>query len=41
MVGIVTLPLEKREFGMKFAAVRNGLSFLFAIVIALIMGVVL
>lgn len=41
MVGIVTLPLEKREFGMKFAAVRNGLSFLFAIAIALVMGVIL
>ena len=33
MVGIVTFPLEKREFGLKFTAVRNGLSFLFAIII--------
>lgn len=41
MVGIVTFPLEKREFGMKFTLVRNGLSFIFAIVIATIMGVVL
>jgi uncharacterized membrane protein YraQ (UPF0718 family) len=41
MVGIVTFPLEKREFGLKFAAVRNGLSFVFAILIALCMGVVL
>ena len=24
MVGIVTFPLEKREFGLKFTAVRNG-----------------
>ena len=39
MVGVVTFPLEKREFGTKFTAVRNGLSFLFAIVIALVMGV--
>ena len=38
MVGIVTFPLEKREFGLKFTAVRNGLSFLFAIIIALVMG---
>lgn len=41
MVGIVTFPLEKREFGFKFAAVRNGLSFVFAILIALVMGVML
>lgn len=39
MVGIVTFPLEKREFGLKFTATRNGLSFVFAIAIALIMGV--
>ena len=41
MVGIVTFPLEKKEFGHKFALVRNGLSFLFAIGIAFIMGVIL
>jgi uncharacterized membrane protein YraQ (UPF0718 family) len=41
MVGIVTFPLEKREFGLKFAVVRNGLSFVFAIMIALVMGVIL
>ena len=38
MVGIVTFPLEKREFGLKFSATRNGLSFIFAIIISLIMG---
>ena len=41
MVGIVTFPLEKKEFGMKFALTRNGLSFLFAIIIALVMGVII
>jgi len=41
MVGVVTFPLERREFGTKFAMLRNGLSFLFAIIIALIMGVIL
>jgi uncharacterized membrane protein YraQ (UPF0718 family) len=41
MVGIVTLSLERREFGLKFAAVRNGLSFIFAIIIALVMGAIL
>lgn len=41
MVGVVTLPLEKREFGTKFAVTRNVLSFIFAIIIAVVMGVVL
>lgn len=41
MVGVVTFPLEKKEFGLKFTAVRNGLSFLFAIAIALVMGVII
>ena len=41
MVGVVTFPLEKKEFGAKFAFVRNALSFGFAIVIALTMGVIL
>lgn len=41
MVGFVTFPLEKREFGLRFAITRNSLSFVFAIVIALLMGVVL
>ena len=41
MVGVVTFPLEKREFGIKFTAVRNGLSFIFAIIIALVMGVMI
>jgi len=41
MVGVVTFPLEKKEFGVKFTAVRNGLSFLFAIIIAHVMGVII
>ena len=41
MVGVVTFPLEKKEFGVKFTAVRNGLSFLFAIIIAYVMGVII
>ena len=41
MVGIVTFPLEKKEFGTKFTLTRNALSFGFAIVIALTMGVIL
>lgn len=41
MVGIVTFPLEKKEFGTKFAILRNLFSFGFAIIIALVMGVVI
>ena len=41
MVGMVTFPLEKKEFGVKFALTRNLMSFGFAIVIALTMGVIL
>jgi len=41
MVGFLTMPLEIKTFGKKFTLVRNALSFVFAIVISLIMGVVL
>ena len=41
MVGVVTFPLEKKEFGTKFAVTRNVFSFAFAIVIALVMGVII
>jgi len=41
MVGIVTFPLEKKEFGTRFALARNLSSLFFAIVIALTMGVIL
>jgi len=41
MVGVVTFPLEQKEFGTKFALTRNVLSFGFAVVIALTMGVIL
>lgn len=39
MVGFVTFPLEKREFGVKFALVRNLFSFFAALLIALTIGV--
>lgn len=41
MVGMVTFPLEREEFGTKFAVARNSLSFVFAIIISLLMGVVM
>jgi uncharacterized membrane protein YraQ (UPF0718 family) len=41
MVGVVTLPIELREMGKKLTILRNIFSFIFAIIIALIMGVIL
>jgi len=41
MVGLVTLPIELKELGPKITLWRNVLAFVFAIAIALIMGVVL
>ncbi len=41
MVGLATFPIEARHFGKKFALVRNVVSFLMALVIALGMGILL
>lgn len=41
MVGILTLPLEIKFFGVRTAVLRNFLSFIGAIVIGLFMGVIL
>jgi len=41
MIGFVFLPLEIRELDRRFALLRNGLSFLLALLIALIMGFIL
>lgn len=41
MIGTVTLPLEIKELGKKMAILRNGISFVIAIIIALIMGAIL
>jgi len=41
MIGVVTFPVEVRELGIKMTILRNGLGFLFALVIALFMGVLL
>ena len=41
MVGVVTFPLEKKEFGLKFTLLRNALSFVAALGIAAVMGVIL
>jgi uncharacterized membrane protein YraQ (UPF0718 family) len=41
MIGVVTFPVEVRELGVKMTIMRNGFGFLFAITIALVMGVLL
>jgi uncharacterized membrane protein YraQ (UPF0718 family) len=41
MVGLVTLPIELRQMGKKITVLRNLFSFLFAIVIAIIMEMIL
>jgi len=41
MIGFVTLPLEIKILGKRFALLRNVLSFAIAILIGLLMGVLL
>ena len=41
MIGIVTLPLEIKTMGKKFAIYRNLISFVLALIIAALMGVIL
>ena len=41
MVGVATYPIEVRHFGRKFTLVRNGISFVMALVIAFGMGILL
>lgn len=41
MIGVIMLPLEIQVMGKKFAFLRNGISFIIAILIALIMGAVI
>jgi len=38
MVGILTIPIEKKYFGLKITLVRNGLSFVGALIIGLMIG---
>lgn len=39
MIGVVTLPLEIKELGGRFAALRNGTSFTAALLISVLIGV--
>ena len=41
MVGIVTMPVEMKYFGKRATLTRNGLAFVFSIIVALVIGGVL
>jgi uncharacterized membrane protein YraQ (UPF0718 family) len=41
MVGVLTLPVEKRYFGWRTAVLRNALSFLGALIVGFCMGLIL
>ena len=41
MVGIVTMPLEKQFFGRKATIARNAAAFVFSLIVAMVMGVLL
>ncbi len=41
MVGVLTLPLEAKYFGLKVSIIRNVLSFIGAIIIGLVIGIFL
>lgn len=41
MVGFVFIPIEIKELGKRFTVIRNGLSVLAAIIIAVLMGLIL
>lgn len=41
MIGMITLPLEIKILGRKMALLRNGISFIFALLIAFLMGMIL
>ena len=38
MVGIITLPIEKKFFGLKSALIRNAFSFIGAIIVGVLIG---
>ncbi len=38
MVGVVTLPMEMKYFGRRAALMRNGLAFIFSLVVAVFVG---
>lgn len=41
MVGVVTMPMEIKFFGKKATYLRNGLAFVFSLIVAFVMGIIL
>lgn len=41
MVGVVTIPIERKTFGMRATLTRNIAAFFYSLVVAVVMGVVL
>lgn len=41
MVGIVTIPIERKTFGLRATIARNASAFVFSFAVAIVMGVVL
>jgi uncharacterized membrane protein YraQ (UPF0718 family) len=41
MVGIITIPLEAKYFGLKVTILRNALSFVGAFIVGVVMGLFL
>ena len=41
MVGLLTLPIEKKYFGLKVSLMRNALSFVGALIVGIIMALIL
>ena len=40
MVGIVSFPLERELFGLKFAVIRNTMSMVIAVIVSMVIGIV-
>ena len=41
MVGVITIPIERKTFGLRVTIVRNSAAFLFSFVVAVVMGAML
>ena len=41
MVGVITIPIERKTFGLRATIVRNSAAFLFSFVVAVVMGAML
>ena len=41
MVGVITIPIERKTFGLRATLTRNGAAFLYSFLVAVVMGVIL